>query len=63
MIDLLVYTLTLGLELTVVFCLYWALGGGRRGAEAVIPRRPAALGGDALFHPSPLGTLMVALWC
>ncbi|MDQ3272509.1 MAG: DUF3995 domain-containing protein, partial [Pseudomonadota bacterium] len=50
-----------GLGLVVVFHLYWA-AGGRLGADLVIPRRPAAMGGESLFHPSPLGTLVVAFF-
>ncbi len=50
-----------GLGCVVVFHLYWA-AGGRLGADTVIPRRSAAQGGDALFHPSPLGTLTAALF-
>ena len=51
----------LGLGAVVAFHLYWA-GGGRRGADAVIPRRPRAQGGAPLFAPSPLGTLLVAMF-
>ena len=53
--------LVAGLGAVVVFHFYWA-AGGRKGADAVIPRRPAEQGGEPLFHPSPLGTLIVALF-
>jgi hypothetical protein len=50
-----------GLGAVVVFHLYWA-GGGRKGADAVIPRRPLEQGGAPLFSPSPLGTFSVAMF-
>lgn len=59
--DAVLWIVIVGLGWVVVFHLYWA-AGGRVGADAVIPRRPAAKGGEALFHPSPLGTLIVALF-
>lgn len=59
--DAALWIVIVGLGWVVVFHLYWA-AGGRVGADAVIPRRPAAKGGEALFHPSPLGTLIVALF-
>lgn len=59
--DLALLIVVVGLGWVVVFHLYWAMGG-RLGADTVIPRRPAAQGGDALFHPSPLGTLSVAVF-
>jgi hypothetical protein len=51
----------LAVALTTVFTalaithVYWALGG-RRGSAAVVPSE----GGEPLFRPSPVGTLMVA---
>lgn len=56
--DVALWVLVIGLGLVVVFHLYWA-AGGRLGADAVIPRKQ---GGDSLFHPSPIGTLSVALF-
>lgn len=57
--ELALWGLVIGLGLVVVFHLYWA-AGGRLGADAVIPRKPVEQGGEPLFHPSPIGTLMVA---
>lgn len=45
------------LGLVVLFHLYWA-GGGRRGADLVIPRRRDD--GARLFEPTPLATLCAA---
>jgi len=61
LLDVALWGLVIGLGLVVVFHLYWA-AGGRKGADAVIPRRPAEQGGEPLFHPSPIGTLSVALF-
>ena len=38
-----------------LFHIYWALGG-RRGSAATVP----VVGGKQTFHPSPVGTLLVA---
>lgn len=59
--DVALWIVVIGLGCVVVFHLYWAMGG-RVGADTVIPRRPAAEGGEPLFHPSPLGTFSVALF-
>jgi len=48
----------IGLGAVVVFHLYWA-AGGRRGAKLVIPTDPRH-DDRPLFHPSALGTLVVA---
>ena len=58
--DLALAIIVFSLGLAALIHVYWA-AGGRWAADAAVPRHAAAKGGAALFQPSPLITLAVAV--
>lgn len=58
--DLALGIIVLSLGMAALVHVYWA-AGGRWGVDAAVPRRSAAKGGEALFQPSALTTLAVAV--